>query len=95
MTIPKTFIRRDLFNMFDAIAIKEGEPIIGLQVFTTQWNQHLKHICSNPLFDVWLSTGALVVFHGWRKVKKKRGGVQMIWKPRVESITIEQSISSL
>lgn len=70
--IPHTFIKRDLFNMFDAICIKAGEPIIGLQMFTIRWTEHEKYIRENELFPVWCATGSKVIMHGWRKIKDKK-----------------------
>ncbi len=72
MVIPHTNIKRDLFGMFDLIAMKEGDPIIGVQCTSVgNVNARLKKIRSNPKHVTWLhvGTGAEIEVHGWEYAK--------------------------
>lgn len=69
-TIPHTFIKRDLFGMFDLIAIKSFVTM-GIQV-TSRSNvtARVKKIEEEPrLLDV-REAGWIVMVHGWDKDKE-------------------------
>ncbi|GAG50239.1 unnamed protein product, partial [marine sediment metagenome] len=46
--------------------------------------EHDRKILSNEFAPEWLKAGGYIELWAWRKVKKVRGGKQMIWKPRVK-----------
>ncbi len=67
-TIPRCFIKRDLFNCIDIVAVRPNSPILGVQ--TTSGPNVGAHLtkCEEqaPLRD-WLAAGALFHVHGWAK----------------------------
>ena len=74
--------RIDLFGIIDIIAIRQGE-IIGIQSCGQAFSSHLKKMNESEYTEKWLASGAGLQLWGWRKVKKKRGGKAMVYKPRV------------
>lgn len=80
--------RRDLFNFIDVIAVDPEYGVIGIQVCrSTDFQQHvrkLKNVVNDNLLT-WLKH-ADVQLWGWRKVKVKRSGKAMVWRPRVADV---------
>jgi hypothetical protein len=77
-------VRRDLFNFIDIIALGHGQ-IWGVQSCGQNFKEHDEKIKSHADSALkWHACGGKVMLIGWRKVKKKRGGKQMVWKPRVK-----------
>jgi len=84
-------IRQDLFGFIDVIALDPERGIVGVQACTSDFAAHRRKIledCTEQV-EAWLQCGGKVELWGWRKVKVKRGGKAMRWKPRVEDITLE------
>lgn len=64
-------IRRDLFNLADLMAIKEGEKPLWIQVLPlSTWTQHWAKAREQEAFLPWLAIGRFQ-FHCWRKIKVK------------------------
>lgn len=82
-----TGLRHDLLGIIDFLAIRPGE-IVGVQSFGQDFAEHKRKVLGSHLDRtiLWLSGGGLLCLIGWRKVKKKRGGKQMVWAPRIEWI---------
>ena len=82
-------IRQDLFGFIDIIALDRKEGIIAVQSCGQAFSAHYKKITEERFHEcqMWLRCGGKVELIGWRKVKLKRGGVAMRWKPRVKIIT--------
>jgi len=82
-------IRQDLFGFIDIIALDRKEGIIGVQSCGQAFSAHYKKITEERHHECaeWLRCGGKVELIGWRKVKHKRGGAAMRWKPRVREIT--------
>jgi hypothetical protein len=76
-------IRQDLFGIIDIIAIKKGE-LLGVQSTGQAFAEHDRKILASENLRPWLESGARFELWGWRKVKKKRGGKAMVWKPRIK-----------
>jgi len=78
------FVRKriDLFGIIDIIAIRPGE-IIGVQSCGQAFSAHMKKMNESEFTQKWLESGAGLQLWGWRKVKKKRGGKLMVYRPRV------------
>jgi len=76
-------IRQDLFGFIDIIAIKPI-GICGIQSCGQSFAEHNRKILSNEYAPEWLKAGGSIELWGWRKVKYKRGGKRMIWKPRIK-----------
>ena len=80
--------RMDLFGIIDIIAIKEHE-ILGVQSCGQAFSEHDKKILESESSKEWLESGGKLVLIGWRKLKVKRGGKDMRWKPRIKEYTLE------
>lgn len=80
-------VRKDLFGLFDLIAVNtsgEERGIYGIQVFTTAWKEHYdKFFIENREEAIkWLQAGGIIELWGWRKLKNR-------WVPRIEVITLK------
>lgn len=72
-TLPRCFIKRDLFGCFDIVAVKTGAPILAVQTTSTRTAERTVKIeASGPARD-WLLAGGSIEVHGW--VKRVKGGV--------------------
>ena len=75
----------DLFGIIDLIAMTDR--LIGIQACGSDFQEHVRKALDVDHFDKlekWLSIpGAEFQIWAWRKIKKKRGGKQMIWEPRI------------
>ena len=83
--------RKDLFGFADFIAL-DNLSIIAIQSCGQAFSEHNKMIlCSSCTENVikWLRCGGRVILIGWRKVKVKRGGKAMVWKPREYEYTLK------
>ena len=81
--------RQDLFHIIDLLALDNG--VVGIQVCGSDWMPHTRKMTEeHAVYTVaWLQQpGARLELWGWRKVKKKRGGKVMIWKPRIADILL-------
>jgi hypothetical protein len=83
--------RIDLFNFIDIISIKPI-GICAIQSCGSNFSEHDRRILENEYAPEWLKAGGHIELWGWRKIKKKRGGKQMIWKPRVKIYTMDDYI---
>jgi len=92
-------IRQDLFGCLDIIALDPKRGVLGIQACGQSFSAHKDKLLGERYQEVteWLSTpGTLLELWGWRKVKLKRGGKAMRWKPRLGRITlIEGELSFL
>ncbi len=82
--------RTDLFNIIDIIAI--GEDTIGIQSCGQAFSEHDKKIVESEYKDAWLKAGNRLILIGWRKVKKKRGGVAMVWMSRIKEYGVDHEV---
>lgn len=84
-------IRRDLFGFIDLIVLDPERGIVAIQSCGQSFSAHLKKImdsdCTENVIE-WLKCGGRLELVGWRKVKAKRGGKAMVWRPRVKIITL-------
>ena len=86
---PAGGVRKDLFGFIDIIAIK-GDFTCAIQSCGQDFAAHDRKILAEPATLVWSrGAGRIVILIGWRKVKKKRGGKAMVWKPRIKNYTLE------
>ena len=82
-------IRQDLFGFIDLICIDPVDGIVAVQSFGQAYSEHVRKLQderNEPMYE-WLKHAKLELI-GWRKVKLKRGGKAMRWKPRIADITI-------
>lgn len=79
-TIPKTFIKKDLWGFVDIVAIR-GTETVGVQTTDhTHVAMRLAKIEQSDLLQAVLDAGWTVVVHGWRKVGHR-------WQCREEFVT--------
>jgi len=91
ITLPngkKSGIRQDLFGFIDIVVI-DPDGICGVQSCGSNFASHKQKILENEIAPEWLKAGGKIELWGWRKVKAKRGGKQMVWRPRVYEFTLE------
>lgn len=84
-------IRQDFLGFIDIIACDVENGIIGIQCCGQDFAAHYRKITEerNENAFEWLRSGGKIELWGWRKVKLKRGGKAMRWKPRIKEITFE------
>ncbi len=85
-------IRQDLFGIIDVIALDPERGVVGIQCCGSGFSQHYRKLTEEMAQETldWLSTpGTSLELWGWRKVKLKRGGKAMVWRPRIVEIKIE------
>ena len=85
-------LRQDLFGIIDIIALDPERGVVGIQSCGSSFSQHLVKLTVERAQDTldWLSTpGACLELWGWRKVKLKRGGKAVVWRPRIKTLTKE------
>ena len=75
--------RRDLYRMFDVLAMKPVEGVICIQCTTkAHLASHRQALLDNPDLIVCLKSGARCQIWSWRKVKRHLQ--RPVWEPRVE-----------
>lgn len=88
--IYKTWAKRkvDLFNIIDLLVLDDG--FLGIQVCGTDWAPHVRKLMGDESENTraWLENQGRLELWGWRKIKKKRGGKAMVWKPRIADILL-------
>lgn len=85
-------LRQDLFGIIDVLALDPQVGVIGVQSTGQDFAGHVHKLTEERHQEVidWLSTpGTTLELWGWRKVKLKRGGAAMRWKPRLAVFTIQ------
>ena len=80
--------RKDLFNIFDIIALGENK-IIGVQSCGQSFREHDRKILNEELALEWLKSGGRLLLIGWRKIAKKRGGKLKVWSPRIKEYSLD------
>jgi len=85
---PYAKVRVDLFNFIDIISIKP-KGICAIQSCGSDFREHDRKILKNEYALEWLKAGGTIELYGWRKVKKRRGLKQMVWRPRVKVYTLK------
>jgi hypothetical protein len=85
--IPQTRRRRDLFGVIDIVAIKAGQPVLGIQT-TSATNQaaRFNKAVIQPELRTWLETGSLFHVHGW--AKKGKRGKRKTWQVNVREVRL-------
>ena len=83
--------RQDLFGIIDVIALDPERGVVGVQSCGQAFAAHFQKITEERAEDAieWLRTpGTALELWAWRKVKLKRGGKAMRWRPRVHVFTL-------
>lgn len=81
--------KKDLFNYIDIIAVDPWHGIVGIQSFGQNWPEHVNKLKREPNEGIyeWLKWAEIELW-GWRKVKQKRGGKAMRWRPRIADVIL-------
>jgi hypothetical protein len=85
-TIPRTFIKRDLFGVIDIVAITPG-GLLGIQATGGSGGAHAARrakILAEPRALRWLQAGAGLEI--WSYAKQGKAGARKLWALRVEAI---------
>lgn len=81
-TIPKTFIKRDLFSVIDIVAITP-EGLLGIQVTDGSNHSHRREkILAEPRMEQWTLVGGLLEL--WSYAERGERGSKKEWTLRVE-----------
>lgn len=84
-------IRQDLFGFIDLIVLCRERGIVGVQCCAGSAHAaHRRKIMEEcrVMATEWCRCGGVIELWSWSKVKLKRGGVAVRWKPRVEVIHV-------
>ena len=81
-------IRQDLFGFIDIIALYPS-GICAIQSCGQSFAPHIQKIMENEIAPEWIKSSGTIELWGWRKIKKVRGGKQMVWKPRVVKFQLD------
>lgn len=85
-------VRQDLFGIIDILALDPERGFIGVQCTGSDYSGHLRKLTEEKAQEClnWIKTpGGVLELWAWRKVKVKKGGKAMIWKPRIKIFTLE------
>jgi len=89
--------RKDMFGFGDIVAMGENS-IIAIQSCGQSFSEHHKKITLDeyvaPNALKWIESGGRLILIGWRKVKLKRGGKAMRWKPRIKEYAVDDFIDT-
>lgn len=88
---PAGGFRKDLFGFIDLISLDPERGIIGIQSCGSNFAEHDRKIMDSECTEFvieWLNYGKVELW-GWRKVKVKRGGKALVWRPRIKEYTLE------
>lgn len=67
-TVPHTFIKRDLFSLFDLVAIRENETV-GIQVTSaSNITARIHKIEESPILPIIRKVGWRILIQGWRDI---------------------------
>ena len=90
--LPGGGFRKDLFGFIDLIVLDPEQGIVAIQSCGQAFKAHLDKIMDSEVTEFvieWLKCGGKIELWGWRRVKLKRGGKAVRWRPRIQTITLE------
>lgn len=88
--------RIDMFNIIDIVAL-DPKGVVGVQSCGQSFAAHYRKLTEEKAEETtnWLETpGTSLELWGWRKVKVKRGGKAVVWKPRILEITLDNMLKT-
>jgi len=86
--LPGGGMRIDFLGIIDIIALN-NKVTIGVQSCGSSFSEHRKKILESEMAVKWLrGKNRRLLLIGWRKLKKKRGGKQMVWRPRFKTFQV-------
>ena len=83
-------IRQDLFGFIDILCLDPADGIIGVQSCGQDYAGHVRKLTEerNEAVFEWLKHARAELW-GWRKIKLRRGGKAMRWRPRIGDIVLD------
>ena len=90
---PAGGFRKDLFGFIDLVVLDPEQGFVAIQSCGSSFKAHLDKILDSECTEnviAWLKCGGRVELWGWRKLKLKRGGKAMVWRPRIQEITLDR-----
>lgn len=86
--VPYSHTTIDLFGFIDIVAVREGAPILGVQVTSTSnTSARFKKAVAIPELRLWLSAGGAFEVHGW--AKRGKAGKRKLWTLSRRVVTLE------
>jgi len=84
--------RIDLFGFIDLVAIDPVQGIVAIQSCGQSFSEHVRKMTEEraEIIEKWLKWAPLELW-GWRKLKLKRGGKAMRWRPRIADAVLHDS----
>lgn len=84
-TIPKCFIKKDLFGFIDILAIKDDEVLAVQTTSGSHSSDRTTKIKTHPNYPKVKQLGWKITVHGWRKLKEKckNGNTKEVWKCKI------------
>lgn len=84
-------MKRDLYGLFDYVAMKRGVELVGVQsTGPNGYSSHLRTFAESEHIDNWLSIpGLRAELWCWELKPKVEGSKVLEWQPRVVLITAE------
>jgi hypothetical protein len=83
-TSPHTFITKVLWGV-DVLAVKNGEPILAIQVTSGDHVAHrIEKLKAAGFVDLWKSVGAILEVWGWSKAGPR--GARKVWTVQREAL---------
>lgn len=88
--LPFAFTTADLFGVIDIVAMKAGEPLVGVQATSgSEHAAHLRKIVESEHAPTWLRAGGRLWLVSWAmRCKGGVRGARKVWTPRVQEITL-------
>ena len=85
-------VRQDLFGFIDIIVIDPVQGIVAVQSCGMDFAGHVKKLTEerNEACYEWLKFSPCELW-SWRKVKLKRGGKAMRWRPRIADLRLNEN----
>ncbi len=84
--------REDMWGIIDLLEFDPKSGVNGIQVCGTDFGSHWKKMTVDRRDDslyVLGIPGMRLFIYSWRKLKVKRGGKAVRWKPRIVEITLK------
>ena len=80
---PHARVRHDLFGIVDILAIRAGETLAVQTTAGSGVSARVAKLNASPALPLLTAAGWRVQVHGWRRVKRKRGGRATRWDCRI------------
>lgn len=81
-TIPKCFIKKDLFGFIDILAIRDDEVLAVQTTSGSHSSDRVNKIKEHPNYPKVKQLGWGIVVHGWRQLQEKckNGNIKKVWR---------------